>query len=258
MQLLPIPAFDDNYIWCLYDEQSRQALVVDPGDAEPVLATLSEMHLQLTAIVITHHHFDHVGGLDGLLSKYTVPVYGPINPKISQISHRLKQGDVMSVLGVAFKVLEIPGHTLDHIAFFAENCNNEPLLFCGDTLFAGGCGRVFEGDAPMMLDSLTKLAELPANTKVCCAHEYTLANLAFASEVEPDNQELQQRRKRDQRSRDNLKPTLPSTVALELLTNPFLRCRQPAVIAAATAQENLTQQDAVSVFAAIRSWKDVF
>ena len=254
----PISAFSDNYIWCLYDDISQQAVVVDPGDARVVIAALEEMQLNLVAILITHHHFDHTGGIDQLLANYDVPVYGPHSDNISQITHPLAEADTLSIIGLDFITLEIPGHTLDHIALYCEQAEGGPILFCGDTLFAGGCGRVFEGNPRMMLESLSKLAELSANTRVYCAHEYTLANLAFANAVEPNNQALQQRIAHDSGLRDQGIPTLPTTMATELATNPFLRCEQAEVVSSAREQSQQPCDDSTAVFAAIRGWKDNF
>lgn len=258
LHIEPINAFNDNYIWCLYDDQSRQALVVDPGDANPVESMLQSKQLNLTALLITHHHADHIGGIDRLLDKYPVPVYGPRSKNIPQITDALGDRDSLQVLGLNFQILTIPGHTLDHIAFYCAQSVFGPLVFCGDTLFAGGCGRVFEGNPAMMLQSLNKLATLPANTRVYCAHEYTLANLAFAKTVEPDNAELLHRIENDSLTRTNQQPTVPSTVKLELATNPFLRCSQPSVIASASRHASLPKSDPVDVFAVIRGWKDNF
>ena len=256
LTIQPIPAFDDNYIWLLYDEQSREAFVVDPGDAAPVLRSLRELQLNLAGVLITHHHFDHVGGLEQLRAEFEPVVFGPHNPTIGGIDHRLGAGDNIEVLGQQFRVLEVPGHTLDHIAYF--HAGESPLLFCGDTLFAGGCGRVFEGTPPMMLQSLQALAALPPATRVYCAHEYTLANLAFASAVEPDNAALAQRVVAAKASRARSEPTVPSDIELELATNPFLRCEQPDLLAALRAQGKLQGESAADVFTTVRGWKDNF
>ncbi len=258
LDVTPIPAFSDNYIWCLHHSGHTDAVVVDPGDAAPVLAALESRGLQLAGVIITHHHFDHTGGLDDLLAQHQVPVWGPANPAIPQISERLGEGDRVDILGIEWRVLEVPGHTLDHIAFYADDTGAEPCLFCGDTLFAGGCGRVFEGNPAMMLGSLEKLAALPAATRVFCAHEYTMANLAFAAAVEPGNESLQARIAHDQGLRDRDVPTVPSTVGLERDTNPFLRCAQPAVAEKMVAEQRSASKDPVSVFAAVRGWKDNF
>ncbi|MFK7978155.1 MAG: hydroxyacylglutathione hydrolase [Halioglobus sp.] len=252
----PIHAFSDNYIWLVYDDESRNAFVVDPGDAQPVESKLEELALNLEGVLITHHHFDHVGGLAELSAGRDLVIYGPHNPAIEAITHRLAGGDTIVALGEEFAVTEVPGHTLDHIAYF--NNGDQPVLFCGDTLFAGGCGRMFEGTAPMMLNSLEALAALPTNTKVYCAHEYTLANLAFAQAVEPDNAALAERVKHAVATREQGQPTVPSNIGLELATNPFLRCTEPSV--AATMKENgmLAGSEPAEVFAAVRGWKDNF
>ena len=256
LTIQPIPAFDDNYIWLLYDEQSHQAFVVDPGDATPVIHSLRELQLDLAGVLITHHHFDHVGGLEQLRAEFDPVVFGPHNPTISGIDQRLGAGDNIEVLGLQFKVLEVPGHTLDHIAYF--HASETPLLFCGDTLFAGGCGRVFEGTPPMMLQSLQILAALPPATRVYCAHEYTLANLAFASAVEPDNAALAQRVATAKACRARSEPTVPSDIELELATNPFLRCEQPNLLASLRAQGKLQGETPADVFTTVRGWKDNF
>ncbi|MEM0952645.1 MAG: hydroxyacylglutathione hydrolase [Pseudomonadota bacterium] len=262
LNVTPIPAFNDNYIWCLQRQGESHAFVVDPGDADAVIAALGEQQLTLAGIIITHHHFDHTGGIEALLAEHPVPVYGPHNPGISGISQRLSHGDQVDIAGALWDVIEVPGHTLDHIAYFHTPDDAAPILFCGDTLFAGGCGRVFEGDAAMMLSSLDTLAALPQETRVFCAHEYTLANLRFAAAVEPDNSALMRRINRDQACRDQGIPTVPSTLSLERATNPFLRCRETSVVQRMveqlSGQESLDGDDPVAVFAAVRSWKDNF
>ena len=252
----PIRAFSDNYIWLFYEEGSKLAGVVDPGDAAPVKNALEERGLELSVVLITHHHFDHVGGLQDLCEAYSPQVYGPRNPAIDRISDRLADGDEIEVFGTRYKILEVPGHTLDHIAYFADG--SEPVLFCGDTLFAGGCGRLFEGDAPMMLKSLDSLAALPDDTRVYCAHEYTLANLAFARAAEPDNVALQQRLEDAEATRRRDEPTVPSTLALERATNPFLRCRESSLKSSLAVQGKLAGDRPEQVFATVRGWKDEF
>jgi hydroxyacylglutathione hydrolase len=253
LSILAIPAFNDNYLWLIHD--GVHAAVVDPGEAAPVLAALEANRLILAAILLTHHHADHVGGVPDLLNKFKVPVFGPGNEAITRVTAALAEGDTVSVpeLGLNLSVLEVPGHTRGHIAYVAPQ---QSWLFCGDTLFAGGCGRLFEGTAAQMADSLGKLAALPDATQVFCAHEYTLANLRFALEVEPENIVLIDRIASEQAKRNQGLPTVPSTIGLEKKTNPFLRCHEPAVTERLAATGHLTQHDPVAVFAALRQWKD--
>jgi hydroxyacylglutathione hydrolase len=256
LNIQPIAAYTDNYIWLLFDPSSRQAFVVDPGDARPVLDTLQALQLELAGILITHHHFDHVGGVQALCAKYQPVVYGPHNPLIEGITRRLGAGDRVKVLGMDFDVLEVPGHTLDHIAYVHRG--RFPAVFCGDTLFAGGCGRLFEGNPSMMLRSLQALAALPPSTRVYCAHEYTLANLAFARAVEPDNADLARRSAEAEATRQRGEPTVPSDIALELATNPFLRCNVEELQASLRQQGKLQGDSTVAVFTTVRGWKDQF
>ncbi len=246
-----IPAFTDNYIWCL--QRDGRACVVDPGDAQPVEDFLRRHGLVLDTILITHHHADHCGGLAGL-AHHGAAVHGAA---VDGVGHPLDDGDSVRALGLDFEVLAVPGHTLDHLAFHAAESPLGPLLFCGDTLFAGGCGRLFEGTPEAMQRSLRRLAELPAQTAVYCAHEYTEANLAFARQVEPGNQALRERQQTVRALRERGEPSLPSTLALECATNPFLRWDQPEVVAAATTRAGTDALDPVEVFAEIRRWKDV-
>lgn len=253
MEIVPIPAFKDNYIWTLI--QDGCAVCVDPGDAVPVQKYLSQHGLILSAILNTHHHWDHTGGNIALLGMSQTPLYAPKSEAIEGVTHRLSEGDEIALqqIGVRLRVLDIPGHTSGHIAFY-----NEQILFCGDTLFAAGCGRLFEGTPEQMSASLDKLAALNKNTKIYCGHEYTLANIAFAKVVEPDNQKITEREKREAAKRENKQPTLPSTLGDELDTNPFLRCTEPAVIHAAEKYAGKSLTNKVAVFAALREWKNNF
>lgn len=256
INVIAVPAFSDNYLWLFHRSNEQQAYVVDPGDAKPVLAALEKHQLELAGILITHHHMDHTGGIDRLLSHRAVPVYGPGGGSVPQVNHPVGDGDSLELPnGMTFSVFAVPGHTLDHIAYY---CGTENVLFCGDTLFAGGCGRLFEGTAAQMYQSLRKLAALPGNTRVYCAHEYTLANLTFAKAVEGGNQDLLRRLEQDRAQRQRDLPTVPSTIALENATNPFLRSHITAVKTAAEhyAGENLPKPE--DVLAAVRRWKDNF
>lgn len=253
VEVVPVPAFSDNYIWVIRDAQ--HAAVVDPGDAEPVLAYLSSEGLTLTAIINTHHHGDHVGGNAALLKRFPVPVFGPRQESIPGMTRALDEGDRISVPGLELEleVLDVPGHTAGHIAYYGQG-----LLFCGDTLFACGCGRLFEGTPRQMTGSLGKLARLPGDTKVYCAHEYTLSNIRFARAADPDNAALAQRELDANKLRERGVPTVPSTIELERATNPFLRYTEPGVVAAVERHEGRALSDPVQVFAALRQWKNRF
>lgn len=248
-----IPAFTDNYFWLFHQPGERAALVVDPGDAAPVELALARYNLDLAGILVTHHHADHIGGIGKLLQGRDVPVYGPAS--IDQVSRPVAEGDSLNLAGTTFNVMAVPGHTLNHIAFFAPE---EPLIFCGDTLFAGGCGRLFEGTPQQMWRSLSRIAALPAETRVYCAHEYTESNLRFACAVEPDNTALKNRAKTVHRLRLSGEATVPSTLAEELATNPFLRAGNDAVRQAAMGHAGRSLGDAAEVFRVIRQWKDQF
>jgi hydroxyacylglutathione hydrolase len=258
LHIEPVKAFKDNYLWVFHRPGQPEAVVVDPGDAAPVQSYLSAAGLNLSAIMVTHHHADHIGGVSELQKHWNVPVYGPVSSRIPQVTHPVQEGDEVSLLGMRFRVLAVPGHTLEHIAYFAPEADGAPLLFCGDTLFAAGCGRMFEGTPPVMYASLQKLAHLPADTRVYCTHEYTLSNLNFAQAVLGNSTALTARIVEERRKRDRDQPTLPSTMDLELATNPFLRCQDPAVLQALSQQQGLREQDPSTVFGALRRWKDVF
>jgi len=248
-----IEAFTDNYIWLVTTNEG--SIVIDPGESSNVINYLDNNQLDLKAIFITHHHFDHTGGINEITSYYPVNVFGPIN-NVETINKRLKDGDRVSIIGIDFEIIEIPGHTLDHIAYFSEN-NGNPILFCGDTLFAAGCGRVFEGTFEQMYESIIKLKNLPINTKIYCGHEYTLSNLEFAKEAEPFNQDTLSRYNNVLKLREKGTPSIPSLLSTELKTNPFLRCDNKEV------QENIstkfkTTKESKEIFKALRLWKDNF
>ncbi len=249
----PIPAFDDNYFWLLV--RGARAAVVDPGDAEPVLSRLQAQALKLEAILVTHRHGDHVGGVAALAGATGALVYGPRGEAIPARQFALGEGDAIEVLGLTLNVIDVPGHTRGHIAYHAAQAS---ALFCGDTLFCAGCGRLFEGTADQMTASLGKLARLPAQTRVYCAHEYTLSNLRFALAVEPDNAALHDRQRACSSLRARGLPTVPSTIGEELATNPFLRCDVPAVRRAAEARAGSALPTTAAVFSTLRAWKDRF
>lgn len=239
----------------LHDES--RALVVDPGDAKPVFEVLAERGLTLEAILVTHHHHDHTGGVKALRQATGAAVFGPALEPMPEPLQRLSDGDSIAALGLRFTVLHVPGHTAGHIAYYGEVPTQSPVLFCGDTLFSAGCGRLFEGTPAQMLASLTRLAALPDATRVCCAHEYTLSSLQFALAVEPENADLLSYQMRAQELRRQLQPTLPSSIALEKAVNPFLRTHL-VTVADAVQQRSPHHPDTVSVFAALRTWKDQF
>jgi hydroxyacylglutathione hydrolase len=253
MKLIPLPAFSDNYIWMLHDE--NEALVVDPGEAAPVLRALEAEGVTLTGILVTHHHADHTGGVDALRERTGAWVVGPARESIPTPFTPLHDDDQVDALGLRFQVLDVPGHTAGHIAYFCDAVNAQPLLFCGDTLFSAGCGRLFEGTPAQMQASLERLAALPDATQVCCTHEYTLSNLRFALAVDPDNADLQAYARHCHAMREQALPTLPSRIDLERRINPFLRT------ATAGIQQSLHHHDATAVaqhgaFAALRRWKN--
>ena len=251
--VVPLRAFNDNYIWTLRD--ARYAVVVDPGDAQPVLDYLAAEKLELLAVVITHHHADHIGGVARLIAGRKLPVYGPHDPRVPEATQRLAEGESITLphFGVTLTVLEVPGHTSSHIAYYGDG-----MLFCGDTLFAAGCGRLFEGTPAQMHDSLSKFMRLPDTTQVYCAHEYTLANLRFAKAAESANRAVVEWEARAQDLRKQDLPTVPSTIGLERAANPFVRCTQAQVIASASGHAGKALTDPVSVLAALRTWKNNF
>lgn len=258
LTILPVEAFADNYIWLITTSGTNASYIVDPGDAAPVLKILSEQGLNLTGILVTHQHPDHIGGIPELLDHYPgIPVIGPED--ISLVNTPVKEGDNIHVLTHRMEVIAVPGHTLNHLAFYVEPLEDEvPLLFCGDTLFAAGCGRLFEGTPKQMLESLEKLAALPDDTRIYCAHEYTLNNLAFARTIEPDNKAIEARLTASKNRRGENLPTIPSTLSVEKLTNPFLRSANPSV--KESLQQHLHKKlvNSLAVFTATRQLKDNF
>ena len=259
MKLIALPAFSDNYLWLW--QQDNLAVVVDPGDAAPVVQALAKEGLTLAAILVTHHHADHVGGVSELHQATGAPVYGPAREDVPTPFTPVMHGDNLTLLGQTVRVLDVPGHTAGHVAYFLPDTPKSPVLFCGDTLFSGGCGRIFEGTPAQMLASLDSLAALPTHTRICCAHEYTLANLRFALAVEPDNIDLQTYTAQCQQLRAQGTPTLPAQLGNELHINPFLRARHPSVRLAVAQHAGLSaleQTDDVAVFAALRQWKNDF
>lgn len=258
IQIDALPAFNDNYIWLLQDSLNRRCAVVDPGDAAPVRAWLdAHPGWQLSDILITHHHFDHVGGVEQLKALSGARVWGPAAETIPARDHALEEGDRLEVLGLELLVMAVPGHTLGHIAYY-HSAAEVPLLFCGDTLFAGGCGRLFEGTPHQMHDSLQRLAALPGPTQVYCTHEYTLSNLRFAAAVEPHSDVLRERLQQVEGWRAEGRISLPSNIELERATNPFLRCDTSAVTKKMTRDTDHASPDSTEIFARLRRWKDEF
>lgn len=263
LDVLAVPAFDDNYLWIIHD--GRHAAVVDPGDAVPVLAALQAEGLTLAAILLTHHHADHVGGVVELARSAVsdefpaIPVYGPAREqsRIKGMTVPLHGNDEVTIptLGLSLQVIDVPGHTLGHIAYYSAQ---QGFVFCGDTLFAGGCGRLFEGTPAQMVESLAKLSSLPGDTRVYCAHEYTLSNLKFAAEVEPGNAELSDRIQRERAKRDQGEATVPTSIALERATNPFLRATENEIVRSLQNAGRLTELGEVASFAALREWKNTY
>ena len=256
IQVISVPAFTDNYIWLVTNEQRQFAAVVDPGDAQPVIDELQRRNMSPVAILITHHHRDHTGGIEKLLEAYPgLPVYGPASEYIAHMTRALGEGQqvVLEELGLSFTVMDVPGHTAGHIAYYGEGS-----LFCGDTLFSAGCGRLFEGSPSQLASSLAKLAALPDDTQVYCTHEYTLSNLAFAHAAEPHNPARDAYAARCKALRAANQPTLPSTIGLEKAINPFLRSEQPGIHDAIAAHHGTRPANALECLTALRAWKDNF
>ncbi|MBC7685090.1 MAG: hydroxyacylglutathione hydrolase [Bdellovibrionales bacterium] len=258
LRVLAVPAFKDNYLWLVHD--GAHAAVVDPGDAAPVLQALAAHHLTLASILLTHHHADHTGGVPALLERFEVPVFGPRGDGIGAVTVPLSEGDMVDLpkLGLRLEVLDVPGHTRGHIAYVRQTPGAH-WLFCGDTLFAGGCGRLFEGTPAQMAHSLEKLATLADDTEVFCAHEYTMSNLRFAQAAEPGNAAIIKRIATESAKRERGMPTIPSTIGIERQTNPFLRYREPGIAAALRDAGRLQPgADDLTTFASLREWKNTF
>ena len=256
----PVPALESNYFWLVHpDSAASTAYIIDPGHAAPVISALAKRKLDLAGIIITHRHHDHIDGIAELVQKFQVPVYGPPSPAIPQITHPLGEGDRLLLPDFALEVIAVPGHTLDHIAYIHRPARGEPArLFCGDTLFAGGCGRLFDGSASQLYDSLMRIAALPDDTLVYCAHEYTLDNLRFGAAVEPDNRDLVERLRTVAAQRQRGEITLPTNIGLEHRTNPFLRTHLPSVKLAAEGYCGHSLGSEREIFAMVRIWKDNF
>jgi len=256
-QLIAVPAFSDNYLWLVC--QDNHAVVVDPGQAEPILSILQQHNLTLDAILLTHHHHDHVGGVLELLQATAAPVYGPANERLPACDYPMAQGDTVTLnkVGLTLTVADVPGHTAGHIAYYGK-LHDQSIVFCGDTLFAVGCGRLFEGTPQQMVSSLSKLMALAPETLVCCAHEYTLSNIAWAREVDANNSALAEREQHARQCRAQGLPTLPSSIALELATNPFVRTNELTIKQAAEQFSGQSLDNNVAVFAQLREWKNSF
>jgi hydroxyacylglutathione hydrolase len=251
LSIEPIKAFEDNYIWLLTTNEG--SIVIDPGESSKIKSLIDNNEIDLKGILITHHHYDHTNGLNDLSDNGMLDIYGPEN-NIVKINKRVKDSDCISIVGLDFEIIEVPGHTLDHIAFYSFN-ENMPILFCGDTLFSGGCGRIFEGTHKQMYDSLNKLASLPKHTKVYCGHEYTLSNLKFAIEVDTKNKDLLDEYNHVKKLNISKNPSLPSTLDKELKINPFLRCNNMSIRNKINKEFNVSGDD-FEIFTALREWKD--
>ncbi|MFD2228646.1 hydroxyacylglutathione hydrolase [Alkalimarinus sediminis] len=266
LSIYPIKAFQDNYIWCIQNNQSNDCVIVDPGDEKPVIDYITNNHLTLKAILITHHHYDHVDGVAPLLtyaeqlSGSKVDVFGPANNRIKAINKPLREGDHIALLGTEFMINEVPGHTLDHISYFSpqDPLHSAPWLFCGDTLFSAGCGRLFEGSPAQMLKSLKTLASYPPVTEVYCTHEYTLANLSFAQAVLPSDATIKDYTNACKIKRKSNQPTLPSTIATERHINPFLLCARDDLQSSVAQHAQTAVGDELDTFTHLRAWKDSF
>ncbi|ODS22408.1 hydroxyacylglutathione hydrolase [Candidatus Endobugula sertula] len=263
LTVTPIPAFSNNYLWLITHSTSSCSYIVDPGDGQAVYETLKKRNLQLSGILITHRHYDHINGIDDLLKYYqqenSIIVYGPDSPYIPQITHKLYQGDQITLFDhYLFTIFETPGHTSEHICYFSKDTLKMPVLFCGDTLFSAGCGRVMDKDPEALYRSLSVLAELPDNTQVYCAHEYTLNNLHFAQAVEPKNTHIRQRIQEVQQLRQQGIPSLPSCIAIEKQTNPFMRTTQQSIYQSVADYWGTQYANACELFVDLRRWKDEF
>jgi hydroxyacylglutathione hydrolase len=255
LEIIPLPALKDNYIWLLKNKASRHVAIIDPSEAEPVLNLIDSERLIPIAIMITHHHWDHVGGIPGITEKYDIPVYTPKTESVAGSTNPVGEGDIVALpeLNLELKILDVPGHTLGAVAYYAKG-----MVFSGDTLFTAGCGRMFEGTPAQMHASLAKFNSLPDDTLLYCGHEYTLSNLQFAANVEPDNKAIQKRLMLARRIRDKGEPAVPATLKIEKKTNPFLRCEEMSVINAACEHSGKKLDKPDEIFAAIRHWKDNF
>ncbi|NRP16257.1 hydroxyacylglutathione hydrolase [Marinobacterium sp. xm-a-152] len=255
-KLTPLPAFDDNYIWVIESPDDSSIAVVDPGDADVVEQHLTQSNKTLAAILVTHHHRDHTGGVDALNARYSVPVYGSSESKFPGVTHPLSDGDSIELFGASLSIKAVPAHTLDHIAYLVNG--DTPQLFCGDTLFLAGCGRLFEGSADQMQQAMDYFASLPDATEVYCTHEYSLANLAFAKAADPANSDIDQAITQCEQLRSDNRPTLPSSIGLERQINPYMRTREMALIKSASHYSNQTLSAGVETLAALREWKNSF
>ena len=251
LSIEPIKAFEDNYIWLLTTNEG--SIVIDPGESSKIKSLIDNNEIDLKGVLITHHHYDHTNGLNDLSDNGILDIYGPEN-NIVEINKRVKDSDRITIIGLDFEIIEVPGHTLDHIAFYSFN-ENMPILFCGDALFSGGCGRIFEGTHRQMYDSLNKLASLPKHTKVYCGHEYTLSNLKFAIEVDTENKDLLDEYNHVKKLNISKNPSLPSTLDKELKINPFLRCNNMSIRNKINKEFNVSGDD-FKIFTALREWKD--